>query len=191
MLKCKNNHFFFGLGRKIEAGQSNQRQVTVVARKSTHMEWQGHHNTPTTTSGDNRCIRAGMGSLVTDNQEAQGLWSIIQQKYSNNTRELLAGIKGLHYFEASLTGKVVSLQMDNTTAISYIKQDGRKSELTASFSTRPMELGIGKKDVNNTIFHSRSTQHKGRFPVMSVYRQEQLETKSRGFSAARFIVGSA
>jgi hypothetical protein len=53
----------------------------------------------------------------------------MEAKYSNNVRELLAGFHGLQAFETDLLGKVIVLQMDNTTALSYIKKMGGKIQL--------------------------------------------------------------
>lgn len=62
--------------------------------------------------------------------EAQGMWKMEEQDLHNNVKELLGGGYGLRSFQDLIRGKVVLLQMDNTTAVSYInKMGGRKQEL--------------------------------------------------------------
>jgi hypothetical protein len=67
---------------------------------------------------------------VCGNQSAQGLWSSIEKEYGNNLLELLAGGFAVQLFETEVIGHVVKLNMDNTTAVSYInKMGGSKMHL--------------------------------------------------------------
>ena len=71
----------------------------------------------------------GWGAVCME-KTAQGLWSMLERNYGNNILEFMAGGFGVQSFETETTGKVVLLQMDNTTAISYInKMGGRKEQL--------------------------------------------------------------
>jgi hypothetical protein len=65
----------------------------------------------------------GWGAICGE-QTAQGLWSTIEKTYRNNVLELLAGGFGVQSFEAEVQGKIVQLNMDNTTAVSYINKMG-------------------------------------------------------------------
>jgi hypothetical protein len=68
----------------------------------------------------------GWGAVCNE-KSAQGFWSVLEREFGNNVLELLAGGFGVQSFEEDVSGKVTLLQMDNTTAISYInKMGGRK-----------------------------------------------------------------
>jgi hypothetical protein len=65
------------------------------------------------------------------NLPAGGPWSMLEKELGNNMKELLAGFYGLLSFEHLLKDQRVLLQMDNTTAVSYVnKMGGRVSILS-------------------------------------------------------------
>ena len=65
-----------------------------------------------------------LGANLQD-QFISGRWSVVEQSYSINLRELWAIRLGLFHFGRSLLGRSVGVFSDNTTALSYIcKQSG-------------------------------------------------------------------
>jgi hypothetical protein len=68
---------------------------------------------------------------TTQNQMAGGPWSIAEGQFGNNMKELLAGFYGLLSFKNLISNHQILLQMDNTTAVSYVnKMGGRVSLLS-------------------------------------------------------------
>ena len=65
----------------------------------------------------------GWGANLTD-QFISGIWSAEEALLSVNARELLAAEKGLLAFQDFLSGRVVALFCDNTTAVSYLRRQG-------------------------------------------------------------------
>ena len=62
---------------------------------------------------------AHLGSLT-----ASGLWNPEQSALSINARELLAVCEGLIHFQSSLAGRNLSVFCDNSTAVSYLREEG-------------------------------------------------------------------
>ena len=66
----------------------------------------------------------GFGAHL-DHRVASGLWDSRQAVLSINARELLAFQLGLRQFQSSLQGCTVAVFCDNTTAVAYLRKEGR------------------------------------------------------------------
>ena len=55
---------------------------------------------------------------------ASGLWSLEERLLSINARELLAVRRGLLHFQSSLVGRTISVYCDNSTVVSYLREEG-------------------------------------------------------------------
>ena len=59
-----------------------------------------------------------------DTSMTSGLWSPEEKTLSINVRELMAIQRGLNHFQPLLLGRVVAIYSDNTTALSYLRNQG-------------------------------------------------------------------
>ena len=70
----------------------------------------------------------GWGSSLDNHDEANGLFTPNQQKYSINTKELLAVYYALKSFKQSIAGQKLKIFTDNTTALSCLLKHGSQHE---------------------------------------------------------------
>lgn len=65
----------------------------------------------------------GWGAVL-GNQQAHGVWDCSEKKFHINCLEAMALFKGLKQFEKTVQGHTVLCQLDNSTAVQYIKRQG-------------------------------------------------------------------
>jgi hypothetical protein len=128
MLRWKNQHLVIGWEGKLRLSSAVIKEIQWWKDNITNWNGRAIILKPPQRVVTSDASELGWGGW-TEDQETQGFWSVMERKYSNNVRELLAGKNSLQAFESTISGKVVLLQMDNTTAISYVNKMGGRVEL--------------------------------------------------------------
>jgi len=130
LLRTKNSHLDLGWEGKIQLSEEAINELKWW--RENLFEWNGRAIIlgPPQVKIQSDASKKGWGAVCGE-KETQGFWSTIERNYGNNVKELLAGTFGVQSFEEDTAGKIVQMEMDNTSAISYInKMGGRVSLLS-------------------------------------------------------------
>lgn len=92
--------------------------------------------------------KVGWGAInMKTGEEIHGFWSQLERKYGNNIRELLAGKMAAEAFHEDIEGKVFELQMDNTSAVSYIQKMGGKVQFLSNIAEDFWNFCLERKSI--------------------------------------------
>ena len=112
------------------------------------------------------------------NIQTNGKWSAIERQLHINVLELKGEMLGIQSLLKNQSSKIISLNMDSSTAVAYINHKGGHPLPRASpGGTTTLELVRSAQPIHNSIPCSRENQCGCRSRVERIYRQQRLESR--------------
>ena len=150
--------------------------VELVATSPDPLEWENHSPDTSPDTNPVRCLPLRMGGSMQGGEHwrlmdptgARNAHQLLEREMHINCLNLMAADLGMKSFLKHQHEVAVLLQLDNSTAVAYIKNlGGGGGNLSNAYSLGkdPMALGTGEGHHNHSPTHPRWGQHYGRLQI--------------------------